>query len=64
VRAARVVSDGARLCFEDQVNGRWQGVLTVPVERVACPQRRVNESSGWRWILARPTMVPGPHLHY
>jgi hypothetical protein len=30
VEAARVVTDGRQVCFENRVNGRWDSALTVP----------------------------------
>ncbi|ROO63126.1 hypothetical protein EDC02_5143 [Micromonospora sp. Llam0] len=63
VQATRVVSDGTYVYFEKQVGQQWQDVLTVPTEQVERVQRRVNEPSGWRWILARPLRVNPPHRH-
>jgi hypothetical protein len=63
VQAARVVADGAVVCFETQVDGRWRSVLSIPAEQVSRLQRRINEEAGWRWIIARPMPVSG-HVHY
>lgn len=64
VQASRVVTDGANICFETQVEGRWRSVLSVPAGRVTRLQRRINEEAGWRWIIARPMPVVGNHVHY
>jgi len=63
VRAARVVTDGAVVCFETRADGRWRSVLSIPVEQVSHLRRRINEEAGWRWIVARPMPVSG-HVHY
>ncbi|MFI6162936.1 hypothetical protein ACIA59_23670 [Micromonospora haikouensis] len=63
VQASRVVTDGAVVCFETQVDGRWRSVHSIPAERVVHLQRRINESVGWRWIIARPMPTPGHVRH-
>jgi hypothetical protein len=65
VQAVRVITDGAEVCFENQIAGRWQSALALPAERVLRLQRRVNEHDGrWRWIIARPELVAGRHAHF
>jgi hypothetical protein len=53
LHAARVVTDGSALRFENPAGGRWQPVLTVPADQVQHLVRRVNETHGWRGVRAK-----------
>lgn len=62
IQATRVVTDGARVCFETWANGAWRSVAVIPAEQMLGLQRRINELNGtWGWIRARPEPLAGHH---